>query len=693
MDPRLSEMSTAVNGFKLENGNFSSSLGQLPYLDDGINHDLGLDDFDIPFFAVTPEIDSFGPSSTTSYETRSPDDLESDEVLKFFNQILVEENTEEKFSMFHDPLALRDAEKSLYEVIGQKYPPSPYNTVAYINQTSDSPESIIESSSGYSTSSNTGNSSMHPQLINIFSNSDSILQFKKGMEEASKFLPINNHLIIDLEKYALPEKSDDITHSADVVAEQDEAGDSSYSGRGRKHNFPEDKYSERLERSSKQSATSVEEVELSEYFEKVLLCSEVAGCGGDAKSPIVEKPSSQEILLAKDSNLKSRGKKSDSDGETVDLRTLLISCAQSVAADDRRTAYEQLMLIDQHSSPTGDAYQRLAHVFATGLRARLCGTGTELYASLSQRKISAFEKLKAYQVYLCACPFKKLPMSFANMMIGSALADASKLHIVDFGILYGFQWPAIIQCLSLRPGGPPKLRITGVELPQPGFKPEERVMETGRRLKNYCDRFGVSFEYQAIVRQSWESIKLEDFKIASDEVLAVNCLFRFGRLLDETVIVDSPRDALLKLIRKMKPDLFVNAVISGSYSAPFFVTRFKEALFHYSALFDMFDANIPRDSPERMDFEQEFLGREVMNVIACEGAERVERPETYKQWHARHVRAGFKPLPLNRPIMEKLRGKCKAGYHRDFLFDEGGNWMLLGWKGRIICASSCWVPS
>ncbi|KAL9415960.1 hypothetical protein AB3S75_039203 [Citrus x aurantiifolia] len=82
-----------------------------------------------------------------------------------------------------------------------------------------------------------------------------------------------------------------------------------------------------------------------------------------------------------------------------------------------------------------------------------------------------------------------------------------------------------------------------------------------------------------------------------------------------------------------------------------------------------------------------------MNVIACEGLERVERPETYKQWQARTIRAGFKLLPLNQELMEKLMGKLKAWYHKDFVIDQDNNWMLQGWKGRIVFASSCWVPA
>ena len=64
--------------------------------------------------------------------------------------------------------------------------------------------------------------------------------------------------------------------------------------------------------------------------------------------------------------------------------------------------------------------------------------------------------------------------------------NETRLHIDDFGILYGFQWPSLIQQLSARPGGPPKLRITGIDLAEPGFRPAQRVEETRRRLDFQC---------------------------------------------------------------------------------------------------------------------------------------------------------------------------------------------------------------
>ena len=49
----------------------------------------------------------------------------------------------------------------------------------------------------------------------------------------------------------------------------------------------------------------------------------------------------------------------------------------------------------------------------------------------------------------------------------------------------------------------------------------------------------------------------------------------------------------------------------------------------------------------------------VMNAIACEGSERIERPETYKQWQVRNTRAGFKRLLLNEETMAKFRTGVK----------------------------------
>ncbi|WCJ19636.1 GRAS family transcription factor [Euphorbia peplus] len=648
----------------------------------------------------------------------------SDVVLKYINEMLMEEDIEEKTCMFQESsAALQAAEKSLYELIGEKYPPSLNDdSVARLGEnqkrvnessvtcTSSSSSSgdvnecrssrYTASQSSYSSGNSSGVvfdgivDSPMSTLSEIFSDSESIMQFKKGFEEASKFIP-HGSLFNDLESNGLflkdlRDESKDEAGTGNIV-EKHEIVYALDESRGRKNPHSGD-FNAEGGRSNKQSMVYVESNVSSQDFDTVLLnCATSESALREALQNEKSKKM-QQNGQTKSSGGRGRGKKQGAKkNNVVDLRTLLTLCAQAVAADDRRSANDLLKQIRQNASPTGDGMQRMAHIFADGLEARMAGSGTQIYKAFMSKATSAAEILKAYHLFLAACPFRKLSNFFSNKTIMNVAETAKTLHIVDFGILYGFQWPCLIQRLSSRPGGPPKLRITGIDFPHPGFRPAERVEETGRRLSNYAKTFKVPFEFNAIA-QKWDTIRIEDLKVDKNEVLVVNCLYRFRNLLDETVVVDSPRNIVLNLIRKMNPAVFITGIVNGAYSAPFFITRFREALFHYSTLFDMLETNVPREIPERWLIEREIFGKEAMNVIACEGAERIERPETYKQWQVRNTRAGFRQLPLNKEILDIAKGKVKELYHKDFVIDEDSQWLLQGWKGRIVYALASWKP-
>ncbi|KZV13922.1 scarecrow-like protein 14-like, partial [Dorcoceras hygrometricum] len=119
---------------------------------------------------------------------------------------------------------------------------------------------------------------------NTITDSESILQFKRGREEASKFLPTENQLIIDLEQYELPNKTEIISLDAVVKEEEDRTEQFNNGSRGRKHHQREDSDSENVERSRKQAANYKEDVELSDMFDRVLLFRD-ACCDANADLP------------------------------------------------------------------------------------------------------------------------------------------------------------------------------------------------------------------------------------------------------------------------------------------------------------------------------------------------------------------------------------------------------------------------
>lgn len=628
----------------------------------------------------------------------------SDAVLGYISQMLMEEDMEDKVCMLQESLDLQVAERSLYEAIGKKYPPSPERNgdnldhVVPGNYTGGdrigfgngeikplsgftldfrNPSSVLSVPQASYSSSN-GLNTIYGDGIEQSSNSNreshqSVWLFKRGVEEAYSFLPEQNELIVNFR-------------------------DENCRNKARRNSSRDEICVEEEERSGKLPAVFAEDILRSDVVDKIL----VHVPGGDSMKEFdalrevlkkgVEKKKASELQGGK-RRARGRGRGRGGGGgqngkrEVVDLRSLLIHCAQAVAADDRRCAGQLLKQIRLHSTPFGDGNQRLAHCFANGLEARLAGTGSQIYKGIVSKPRSAAAVLKAHQLFLACCPFRKLSYFITNKTIRDLVGTSQRVHVIDFGILYGFQWPTLIHRFSMY--GSPKVRITGIEYPQPGFRPAQRVEETGQRLAEYAKHFGVPFEYKAIAKK-WDAIQLEDLDIDKDEVIVVNCLYRAENLHDESVKVESCRDTVLNLIGKINPDLFVFGIVNGAYNAPFFVTRFREALFHFSSIFDMLETIVPREDEERMFLEMEVFGREALNVIACEGWERVERPETYKQWHVRAMRSGLVQVPFDPSIMKTALHKVHTFYHKDFVIDQDNRWLLQGWKGRTVMALSVW---
>ncbi len=120
------------------------------------------------------------------------------------------------------------------------------------------------------------------------------------------------------------------------------------------------------------------------------------------------------------------------------------------------------------------------------------------------------------------------------------------------------------------------------------------------------------------------------------------------------------------------------------------MSRFRGAMDHYSTLFEIYDATLPH--PERVIMEQEVQGRAILNIVACEGLERVERAEPYTSWHARSLRAGFTQIPIPESTKSKIR-TLMTHFPRDFSIGEDNGWFLAGWKGKVCYALSACQPT
>lgn len=407
------------------------------------------------------------------------------------------------------------------------------------------------------------------------------------------------------------------------------------------------------------------------------------------------KPRKEGSSTRKKSGGKGKSSK-EADKECIELNDLLLQCAQAVGLNNTKRAVEILKKVKQHASPYGNGAERLAYYFAEAMEARFSGTGWPLYKGLHGRHPSSAEILRATYLYMASCPFVKAYHYFINQTILNVAKGASKLHILELQV-DGFQYPALFKALACRPGGPPQVHLIGLGFPHYSMLPAqtdvvlESVQKTGRQLSDYAASCGVPFKYTAWAGVR-EDLRMQDFVSpyrGDGEVLVVISASLLRYVMDDTLDSPAVRSKHLKQGRDLNPEVYIQGIVTGSYSTPFFTRRFREALFHFESVFDMLDTFIEREKTDRLVFEGEILGKAILNIVACEGTEVVDRVDKYKHWQAVTEEVGFKQLPLDKEIKDNVQLMLET-WHKEYTVSVESQYLLMGWKGRMLHAMSTW---
>ncbi|CDY27861.1 BnaA07g04510D [Brassica napus] len=114
-----------------------------------------------------------------------------------------------------------------------------------------------------------------------------------------------------------------------------------------------------------------------------------------------------------------------------------------------------------------------------------------------------------------------------------------------------------------------------------------------------------------------------------------------------------------------------------------------ETLSYYTAMFESIDVILPRNHKERINVEQHCLASNNVNIIACEGAERIKRHELLGKWKSRFSMAGFEPYPLSSVVSATIRALLKD-YNNGYGIEERDGALYLGWVDRILVSSCAW---
>ncbi|KAH8964775.1 hypothetical protein BDL97_04G083600 [Sphagnum fallax] len=385
----------------------------------------------------------------------------------------------------------------------------------------------------------------------------------------------------------------------------------------------------------------------------------------------------------------------------LQLVHLLLACAEAIHSSHFELARATLRHLRAISSPYGDPMQRIAFHFAEALTDRLnnnsriissssctaaataddaedhdmkgpprpgrCATTTAAVASAggaagsccssSSWSPSVLESEMAYQAFYQVLPFEKFAHFTGNQAIMEAVASSARIHVLDLDVGQGLQWPAFLQSLVLRPGGPPAhLRMTAVG------SDSDSLQQTGRRLKEFArtlqlqqdhqeyhhHRISLSFEYNPVVVEKIQDCFHEGLiQLNSDETLVVNCSQVLHRLLVDHGTTSSQKknlkhdheysaaasssssaaaealDNILLMIRNMNPKLVTLLEVEADYyhhnnSSNNFLARFVEALHYYCALFDTLEATLPRESSQRTEIENTVFASQIKQIVSVE---------------------------------------------------------------------------
>lgn len=365
----------------------------------------------------------------------------------------------------------------------------------------------------------------------------------------------------------------------------------------------------------------------------------------------------------------------------VRLVHTLMACAKAVQEEDLKLADALVKHIGLLAASQNGAMRKVATYFAEALARRIYG----IHPHDGGLDSSCNDILQMH--FYETCPYLKFAHFTANQAILEAFATARRVHVIDFGLKQGMQWPALMQALALRPGGPPAFRLTGIGPPQPDNT--DALQQVGWKLAQLADTIGVEFKFRGFVANSLADLEptMLDIRPPEVETVAVNSVFELHPLLARPGAIDK----VLSSIKAMRPKIVTMVEQEADHNGPVFVDRFTESLHYYSSLFDSLEGSGVAPPSQDLFMSEVYLGRQICNVVACEGPDRVERHETLARWQARMGSAGFDPVHLGSNAFKQasmLLALFAGG--QGYRVEENNGCLMLGWHTRPLIATSAW---
>ncbi|XP_074570258.1 DELLA protein DWARF8-like [Curcuma longa] len=372
----------------------------------------------------------------------------------------------------------------------------------------------------------------------------------------------------------------------------------------------------------------------------------------------------------------------------------LLASAEAVQQENFKAADALLKQISVLAASQSGPMRKVAGYFAEALARRIYR-----HSPLPQADRVALNHLHSH--FYESAPYLKFAHFTANQAILEAFTSFRQVHVIDFGLKQGMQWPALLQALALRPGGPPSFRLTGIGPPQPDNSDE--LQEVGWKLSMLAESIGIDFHFRGFVASSLADLEPQMLlepegkrgdRDGVEEAVAVNSVMELHQLLARPGAVEK----VLGTVRALRPRIVTVVEEEANHNGRTFVERFTEALHYYSSMFDSLENGGDTEADGDLEEQQQhramadaYLGRQICNVVASEGTDRTERHETLGRWRGRMAQAGFEPVHLGSNAFKQASMLLALYAGGDgFRVEEADGCLTLGWHTRPLIATSAW---
>ncbi|KAI3962105.1 hypothetical protein MKW92_043742 [Papaver armeniacum] len=373
--------------------------------------------------------------------------------------------------------------------------------------------------------------------------------------------------------------------------------------------------------------------------------------------------------------------------QDFELLGFLVACVESISSKNMSAITHYLSRLGELASPEGNTIRRVTAYFTEALALRAARLWPHIFHVSVPRDIDRAEDETASALRLLnhVSPIPKFLHFTSNEMYLRSFEGKDRVHIIDFDIKQGLQWPSLFQSLASRANPPSHVRITGIG------ESKQDLQETGDRLALFASALNLPFEFHPVVDRL-EDVRLWMLHVKEKESVAVNCILQLHKMLyDQTGGV--LRD-FLGLIRSTNPGIVLMAEEEAEHNSPSLETRVSNSLKYYSAIFDSLDSNLPLNSPVRIKIEEMFA-REIRNIVSCEGIDRSERHECFDKWRVLMAQGGFRNVVIEDREMLQSRMLLKMYSSDKFSLEkrgEDGAGLTLKWLDQSLYTVSAWAP-